>query len=169
MFSNYPARLRPAQQPLLWKADPPAPVAAPSAVQRAAALAADGSRVLLTCATRPTADRLRRALDSATAVTVQHFPLVCYEAARDADLLPLRPDSRDDFYRLQLPKALLAALDRGAPRYDAIVVVDSEAFAPAWWVALTQLLDGAGGMLVVCNDSAETLPTTQPHAVTLPN
>ncbi len=126
------------------------------ALEKARQLAGQGFEVLLTCFnTALASDLSRRAPDG---VSVFNFHGLCWALAREVGL-PLQPGlDQGAFYDTVMPNALLEAVDRLGPRYDAVIVDEGQDFKENWWLPLYSLLrDPDQGILFVFYDDNQNL------------
>jgi hypothetical protein len=129
------------------------------AIEKARRLATRGFKVLLTCFNEALANDLdRRVSDS---VRVMHFHRLCTAMAREAGIIieglgsPM-PD--EDMFRVAMPDALLEAIDKLGPRFDAVIVDEGQDFKETWWLPLVSLLrDPDNGIFYVFFDDNQNL------------
>ncbi len=127
------------------------------AAEKAARLARQGFRVLLTCFNKNLAADLRDHLQPSSNLDIVHFHELCYELAQQADVLPLKEDDQR-FFEQQLPEALMEASDALDIRYDAIVVDEGQDFQDGWWLPLQMLLrDPDDGILYIFFDDNQRI------------
>jgi hypothetical protein len=133
------------------------------AAKKAEMLAREGFETLLICFNQPLA-RLLADLTADTArergrLTVSTFHQLCEDLAREAGVLPVRPDPvPQGWWDETLPNALLAAIDVLGWRFHAIVVDEGQDFAPDWLEALQMLLEDArDDVLYVFHDPAQAI------------
>ena len=151
------------------------------AIEKARRLADEGYRVLITCYNKPLAESIRSQLPRplparatvATApqtalfgdpeVEVEHFHAMAARWSRRAGVSLVEPVGKDEqrrFFAATLPGALLAAAERTAERYDAIIVDEGQDFHESWWTPLQALLsDSDHGVLYVFYDDNQSLYT----------
>ncbi|BCX02765.1 MAG: DNA helicase [Candidatus Roseilinea sp.] len=128
------------------------------AVEKATRLAQQGMRVLLTCFNKRLAAELQGRLAGRANLDVLNFHDLCARFAEEAGVLPVMGDDEQAFYDRQLPEALLAAVERLGPRFDAIVADEGQDFADEWWVPLQMTLrDPDGGILYIFYDDNQKL------------
>ena len=133
------------------------------AAAKAEALAREGFETLLVCFNQPLA-RLLTDLTADTArdrgrLTVSTFHQLCEDLARDAGVLPPKPEPvTQQWFDETLPNALLAAIDVLGWRFHAIVIDEGQDFAPDWLDALQLLLeDSRQDVLYVFHDPAQAI------------
>lgn len=139
------------------------------AAEKASRLARQGFRVLFICFNKNLAADLRDRLKPSDNLDIVHFHELCYNLAREADVLPVKQDDRR-FFDQQLPEALMEAADILNVRYDAIVVDEGQDFHEDWWIPLQTLLrDPDEGILYIFFDDNQriyvrhsTFPIQQP-------
>lgn len=114
------------------------------ALEKARRLAGEGRSVLLMCYNVRLAEWLRAAVADLPAVEVFHYHGLCLEICRRARQPEPRPDPRtgnlDDFFRYELPQAMLEALPNASGRYDAVLVDEAQDFEGLWWLGIEELL-----------------------------
>jgi hypothetical protein len=139
-------------------------------VARARALAAAGKRVLVLCFNRPLAAYLADELaGNGGLVTAANFHAYCLDLVREAGAAEPDPQAAGYWDRL-LPDAALGAIGDYEPRYDAILVDESQDFLAEWWLLIESLLaDDADAQLHVFGDDRQdiygrdnALPFTRP-------
>lgn len=110
------------------------------AVERARQIAADGSRVLLTCFNRPLGDHLAEVTAEDPLITAGSFHSFAFGQAKNAgELLPTSPNA--DWYDDELPSLLPQAAAANGTAFDALVIDEAQDFAPMWWTSLALLLE----------------------------
>jgi superfamily I DNA/RNA helicase len=125
-------------------------------VEKARSLAEDeGLDVLFTCYNRALADHVGDALGYRGVFDVFSFHQLCFRAAQRAGRQVLYQDYRSSrYYDVELPSALLEAIDRLGPQYDAIIVDEGQDFRAEWWEVLPRLLhDPNNGILYAFFDN----------------
>jgi superfamily I DNA and RNA helicase len=133
------------------------------ALEKAIRLARDGKRVLLLCYNIPLAEWLRsRVKHEGLDIVVQHFHGLCQLAAEAAGLpfpVPDKPELLTEFYDLEAPALLEAALKTAAlEKFDAIIVDEGQDFMPEWWILIEELLeDPKTGLLYVFYDPDQNI------------
>lgn len=110
------------------------------AVEKAIRLAAQGFRVLFTCYNRKLADHIKSRLGNRPNLTCANFHKLCFDVAKQADLLPQAERGMKRYYDEQLPTLLPKAAKRLGLQFDAIVVDEGQDFRPNWANALMRLL-----------------------------
>jgi len=124
------------------------------AIEKARRLAIEGFEVLLTCHSKPLAEDLHHRMSDK--IPVMHFHGLCSTMAREAGIATGDVDS--------LPDALLEAVDRLGPRFDAIIVDEGQDFEETWWLPLVSLLrDPEDGILYVFFDDNQNIYRRQGH------
>ncbi len=132
------------------------------AAEKATRLAHQGFGVLLTCFNKNLAADLRARLHPCPNLDIVHFHELCHKLAKQAAVLPEKPQSDDDFFQHQLPEALLKATGALDTRYDAIIVDEGQDFQEHWWVPLLALLrDADHSILYIFFDDNQRLYVSQ--------
>ncbi len=127
------------------------------AVEKARRLEHQGFRVLLTCFNRPLAAYLYAQLKETPYLTISTYLELCQHWAAKANTLPSEVQGKD-FFRSQLPEALLRAAERLENRFDAIIVDEGQDFRPNWWTPLQSLLgDPDHGILYIFYDDNQRI------------
>jgi hypothetical protein len=108
------------------------------AVEKVRRLAEQGYDVLLTCYNYALARYL--AQSAPDGVSVMHFHGLCREMAKEAGYTIKHVSSEQEFYDRVLPDALLEAVDKIGPQFDAIVVDEGQDFKEDWLLPLVALL-----------------------------
>jgi hypothetical protein len=126
------------------------------ALEKARRLADQGFTVLLTCFNQALASYLCRRVPDG--VSVMHFHGLCWALVHEAGL-PISPiQNQKEFYKTILPNAMLEAIDRLGPRFDAIIVDEGQDFQENWWFPLISLLkDQDQGILFAFYDDNQNL------------
>lgn len=131
------------------------------AMHKARQLAHQGQRVLLTCYNKALGHYLRASLADEPNVTAIHFHELCYEVAGIDPARKQAPEeskARSQWFDVDLAQAVLTAVQREGPRFDALVVDEAQDFLPLWWEALRALLvDPARAIRYVFFDDAQQL------------
>lgn len=128
------------------------------AVEKATRLAQQGMRVLLTCFNKRLAAELQGRLAGRANLDVLNFHDLCAKFAEEAGVLPTMGDDERVFYDRDLPEAMMAAVEKLGPCYDAIVADEGQDFADEWWVPLQMTLrDPEGGILYIFYDDNQKL------------
>lgn len=112
------------------------------AVERAKQLARRGEDVLFVCFNKQLAQYLRRK-ERHDRITFQTFHGLCtHLASRAAIKLPQHPadNTPQDFFKLELPAALLDAVKVLGPQYDALIVDEAQDLEVDWLEVLTATL-----------------------------
>jgi len=145
------------------------------AVEKATRLVSGGAKVLLTCYNVNLAQDLRRRVPEQANLTIEsfhHFAEIYAEAAGVKIAREFEPDQTPPpaFFQTILPEALLEATNKGAEKFDAIIVDEGQDFKSGYWTPLQLLLkDPDGGIFYIfCDDnqriySQDVLPFMQPH------
>ena len=123
-------------------------------------IAESGKRTLLTCFNKRLAEHLVASTEGQANLHVAHFHGLAIELAREAGLDVTEPDGNDDrtWFEETLPGLLEEAARRLGPRYDAIVVDESQDFRPWWWPALLAThKDPDEGTLYLFGDDSQNL------------
>lgn len=105
------------------------------AIEKAREFSAAGLTTLLTCFNEPLAAASARALKDSTNVTVRNFHSICVGAVRGCGLQVPDPIP-DDWWTTSAADMLVAAMERGSKKYDAIVVDEGQDFSADWITAL---------------------------------
>jgi hypothetical protein len=127
------------------------------AAEKAARLARQGFRVLLTCFNKGLASDLRDHLNPSPNLDIVHFHELCYQSAQQADVLPVK-EVDQKFFDEQLPEALMEASDALDLHYDAIIVDEGQDFQDGWWLPLQMLLrDPDDGILYIFFDDNQRI------------
>jgi hypothetical protein len=112
------------------------------AVERAKRVAAKGKDVLFVCFNRRLRDHLRKA-EKGSGVYFNTFHGLCYALAKRAEV-PLSVDDDGPYDRAyfneELPLALLSAIEKLGPQYDALFVDEAQDLSNDWLDALTATL-----------------------------
>ena len=143
------------------------------AVEKASRLARQGFRVLLTCFNRNLAVFLRQKLGDLPNLHIESFHKLCFDLAREADLLPVRNSRESRFFNVELPQLMHRAAKQLGIKYDAIIVDEGQDFRPNWWSPLQSLLAEPNEdffyifyddnqSIYTDGDIADTLPIDQP-------
>ena len=122
--------------------------------------AESGKRTLLTCFNKRLADHLIVSTEGQANLHVAHFHGLAMELAREAGLEVAPPTGNDDrtWFEETLPGLLEEAARRLGPRYDAIVVDESQDFRAWWWPALLAThKDPDEGTLYLFGDDSQNL------------
>jgi len=137
------------------------------AAEKAARLARQGFRVLLTCYNRNLAQDLRERLNWVGAFDLYNFHDLCIRLVREAGLPVLTGTESDaDFYERILPNALLKASDILHRRYDAIIIDEGQDFLETWWPPLLHLLHNSEqGIVYIFFDENQRLYGRSAHEV----
>jgi hypothetical protein len=126
------------------------------ALEKARQLREQGFEVLLTCYNHALADYL--AGRAPRGVTVSHFHKLCRETAKKAGVSMRPARDQDEFYGSAMPNAMLEAIDRLGPQFDAIIVDEGQDFKENWWLPLVSLLrDPEQGILFAFYDDNQNL------------
>jgi hypothetical protein len=123
-------------------------------------IAESGRRTLLTCFNTRLAHHLIASTEGQANLHVAHFHGLALELAREAGLEIAGPADDDDrtWFEETLPGLLEEAARRLGPRYDAIVVDESQDFRPWWWPALLAThKDPDEGTLYLFGDDSQNL------------
>lgn len=127
------------------------------AFEKARRLASEGFRTLLTCFSRPLADKLRADARGLEGLDVQTFHQLCWAMGKKAGMQvgePSAPKLNDSAFC----DALFAALERVADRYDAVIVDEGQDFDASWLTALEFVLaDGTDGVFYVFRDDNQRI------------
>ena len=114
------------------------------ALEKARRLAGEGRSVLLLCYNVRLAEWLRAAAADLPGVDVFHFHGLCVEVCRRAGVPEPKLDpklaNQDDFWRYELPQAMLEALPDAPGRYDAVLVDEGQDFDNVWWLGVEEML-----------------------------
>ena len=112
------------------------------AVERAKALAAKGQKVLFICFNRALRDHLRK-VEKDSEVLFNTFHGACMALAKRAEV-PLtdyeKGKAPPEFFSEELPLALLSAVDKLGPQYDALFVDEAQDLHNDWLDALMATL-----------------------------
>jgi hypothetical protein len=130
------------------------------ALEKAKRLAGEGFQVLLTCFNIPLGQYLQRSAGHVPRLTVSWFHQFCTDAAKAHGIaLPKHfGDPQQSYWDHDLPRALMDAVTRAGPMFDAIVVDEGQDFENNWWEPLQFCLkDPAGGILFVFYDNNQCL------------
>jgi hypothetical protein len=118
------------------------------AIEKARRLTKQGFDVLLTCYNQPLAKYLEQRVSDN--IYVMHFHRLCKTMAREAEVVIGGMEN--------YPDALLEAIDKVGPRFDAVVVDESQDFEETWWLPLISLLrDPDAGICYVFFDDNQNL------------
>ena len=124
-------------------------------------LAEAGRRVLLTCFNKRLAEQLAMSVGDVPNLHVAHFHGLCMQVAHEAGLAVPEPPAGGadrDYFEQTLPGLLEEGSRVLGPRYDAIVVDESQDFRPWWWPALLSLhVDPDEGTLYLFGDDSQNL------------
>ena len=112
------------------------------AVERAKRVAAKGNDVLFVCFNRRLRDHLRKA-EKDSGIYFNTFHGLCVALAKRAEV-PLSVDSGGPYdqayFNEELPLALLSAIEKLGPQYDALFVDEAQDLSNDWLDALTATL-----------------------------
>jgi hypothetical protein len=126
------------------------------AVEKARQLAGQGFEVLLTCFNYALANYLSKHLPEE--VAVYNFHGLCRAVVNEAGFPIQSIRNQSEFYETFLPNAMLDAIDKLGPQFDAIIVDEGQDFKENWWLPLTSLLrDQDEGILFVFFDDNQNL------------
>ncbi len=137
-------------------------------------LAESGRRTLITCFNRRLGAYLAESVAGIAGIDAGHFHGVAVDWATRAGLSVARPDDVDerDWFEHRLPELLEEAARALGPRYDAIVVDESQDFRAWWWPAVlaTHREPDDGALYLFGDDSqnlygGEGLPVSQDDVV----
>ena len=124
-------------------------------------LAGGGTTVLLTCFNKRLAEQLAMSVGDVPNLHVAHFHGLCMQVAHEAGLAVPEPPAGGadrDYFEQTLPGLLEEGSRVLGPRYDAIVVDESQDFRPWWWPALLSLhVDPDDGTLYLFGDDSQNL------------
>lgn len=121
------------------------------AIEKAKRLASDGFRTLLTCYNRPLSDWIASELKDFPNIVVSNFDRLADYFVSIADM-KLKKDCLNqakstypgaDLWRVQMPAAMMFALEYIDERFDAIVVDEAQDFPDEYWFPLEFLLEDA--------------------------
>lgn len=126
------------------------------ALEKARQLADQGFEVLLTCFNYALASYLSQRVPDG--VSVFHFHGLCRKMANEAGF-PIQPiQNQVEFYETVMPNAMLNAIDKIGPQFDAIIVDEGQDFKENWWLPLVSLLrDQDQGILFAFYDDNQNL------------
>lgn len=131
------------------------------AESQALRFADQGLRTLLLCYNRTLAQWLADSMPKkyAGAITVSHFHSFCYKQCQKVGLGDMWNSHRtnESFWRDRVPELLMDAVDRGAERFEALVVDEGQDFYPNWWVALELILSSPSAPFYIFYDPAQNL------------
>lgn len=133
------------------------------ACEKARSLALEGFVTLLVCFNQPLARAMTEQLEAEIELTgrlvVTTFHQLCEDLAREAGTLPAKPARPGAaWFGSALPTALLDAIDRLGPRFNAIVVDEGQDFELGWLESLQLLLHDPGhDVLYVFHDPAQAI------------
>ena len=117
--------------------------------------------MLLTCFNRRLAEQLAMNVGEVPNLHVAHFHGLCMQVAHEAGLTVPDPPAGGadrDYFEQTLPGLLEEGSRVLGPRYDAIVVDESQDFRPWWWPALLSLhVDPDEGTLYLFGDDSQNL------------
>ncbi len=128
------------------------------AVEKAVRLARSGFKVLLTCYNKNLNQYLKKRVGDEPNLDVRNFHKLCFDLAREANLLPLQTERRDDFYTYMLPEAMMESAEQLNHKYDAIIVDEGQDFHESWWIPLQTLLhDPEEGIVYIFYDDNQQI------------
>lgn len=128
------------------------------AVEKAVRLARSGFNVLLTCYNKNLNHYLKKRVGDVPNLDVRNFHKLCFDLAREANLLPLQTERKDDFYNYMLPEAMMESAEILGHKYDAIIVDEGQDFHDAWWIPLQTLLhDPDEGIMYIFYDDNQQI------------
>ncbi len=128
------------------------------AMEKAVRLAESGFKVLLTCYNKNLVGYLRRRIGNHPNIDIRNFHKLCFDMAREANMLPLQSGDQARFYDELLPEALLESAEMLNRKYDAIVVDEGQDFQETWWIPLQTLLeDPDDGILYIFYDENQAI------------
>ena len=120
------------------------------AVERAKSLAADGREVLFICFNRALRDHLRK-VEKGSGITFNTFHGACMALAKKAGVELSEYEqgkAPPEFFNEELPLALLSAVEKFGPRYDALFVDEAQDLHNDWLEALMATLRDPDDALV---------------------
>ncbi len=133
------------------------------AMAKARQLATEGFETLLVCFNSPLArllaDETRDVAERTGLLHVSTFHQLAEDLAREADVLPAKPDPvTPEWFADTLPDALDEAIGVLGPRYHAIIVDEGQDFDGHWLASLEGLLHGGKqDVLYVFHDPAQAV------------
>ena len=127
------------------------------AVERAKRLAAKGEDVLFLCFNRALLEELRRTKQHERISFFTFHGLCMHLAARASLALPSYPqgEAPPEFFRDELPHALLEATDKLGGLYDALLVDEAQDLHGDWLEALTTTLRSDDGSIWLFMDDSQ--------------
>ena len=127
------------------------------AMEEAIRSAKRGERTLLTCHSRPLAENLRRNLKDVENLMVAGFHSLCRDMANQAGIFMSDSESKNHFYDIELPNALVNAMEKkDSLMWDTVVVDEGQDFHSDWWLAIDSCVK-EGGKLRVLMDSNQKI------------
>ena len=124
------------------------------AMEEAVRSAKEGERTLLTCHSRPLAENLERKLKDVENLTVAGFHSLCRDMANQAGISMSNSDGKDHFYDVELPNALVNAMDKKKHlMWDTVVVDEGQDFHSDWWLAIDACVKEEGKLRVLMDSN----------------
>ena len=122
------------------------------ALEKARRLASEGFRTLLTCYNSLLCDELAKAAANTPNLMAMNLHRLCKVLAAEAgqregrnlEAEAVKNYPNADYFKTQLPAALVFAAEILGPRFDALVVDEAQDFTDAYWFPLELLLTDAG-------------------------
>lgn len=131
------------------------------AMHKARALARQGQRVLLTCYNKALGSHMRQAMADTPGVVAGHFHELCYDLAgldRERVKAPEEGAASQQFFDVDLARALHDAAAHKGGGFDALVVDEAQDFLSNWWQALDAwLIDPEHAIKYTFFDDAQRL------------
>lgn len=106
----------------------------------------DTIKILLVCFNIRLAEKLREMLTEHKNIDVYHFHGLCTKLCKDAVIPVPQPDpfaSTENYFKFDLPDALMEALCNTDYRYNALIVDEGQDFESTWWVPLMETLENS--------------------------
>ena len=124
------------------------------AMEEAIRSAEEGERTLLTCHSRPLAENLGRKLKDVKNLTVAGFHSLCRDMADKAEISLSDSDSMNHFYDIELPNALVNAMEKkDSLMWDTVVVDEGQDFHSDWWLAIDACVKEKGKLRVLMDSN----------------
>ena len=122
------------------------------AVEQCRRFANQGLRTLLLCYNKSLASWLQSTLaedENSANISVKTFHSLCETACAEAKM-EFTPERSDEFW-IEKTAELLVDASSSLEHYDAIVVDEGQDFYSTWWLAIEDILEADGRLVVFCD------------------